>query len=74
MNNPIRFRLKYRYKITLKNIKTSRLKRYDDVISYRYDKNYTKSIVINFSDHRRFYQMNEWRIVYLECKKIFEEI
>lgn len=70
----IHFRKYYRYKITLKNIKTNRLVRYNNVVSYRFDEIQTKSIVLNFTNHRRYYQMNEWRIVYLETRKIFEEI
>lgn len=65
-------RLKYRYKISLKNIKSGRIVRYDNIVSWRKDEYFTNSYILNFNDHRRFYQFNEWVIVYLEVKKIYE--
>lgn len=65
-------RLKYRYKMSLKNIKSGRIVRYDNIISWRKDEIYTKSYVLIFSNHRRYYQLNEWIIVYTEVRKIFE--
>ena len=68
----MKVKLKYRYKLSLKNIKSGRIVRYDNIISWRRDDEYTKSYVLNFNDHRRYYQLNEWIIVYAELRKIYE--
>lgn len=68
----MKVKLKYRYKLSLKNIKSGRIVRYDNIISWRRDDEYTKSYVLNFNDHRRYYQLNEWLIVYAELRKIYE--
>ena len=68
----MKVKLKYRYKLSLKNIKSGRVVRYDNIVSWRKDEEYTKSYVLNFNDHRRYYQLNEWIIVYTELRKIYE--